>query len=499
MINLNDFKKKIYSQFGEDGITEKIFELIGSTNKVCVEFGVEDGVMCCSRILWQKHNFKQILFDMNHENEKINLKKCTVTVHNILQLFDENNVPEDLDFLSVDIDSYDFYVLTKILEKYYPRVLVVETNPTFKKDDKVIMLNHKLNDGAYHGASLKAWVNLLEDKYDLVCHENSGINAFFVKKNLLNGDIIENINNFDLLHNQHPDLHNYAPYPENYPILSSKDAQKLVKKQKFTYYTIIGKDLNLLKGHLDNIKMYAGFDSIQAEKEIIVIVYKNKKIPEETTNKILKYCDENHVKTVIFNETTDNFLENLYACWNLGYEKADEGYVFRGGSDQVFSKNSFSVLYEIAEKIRTTIPEKKVILQANTIECESRIKLIGANSRHFTKDFGYTFDTFNYTAFEDFINSINKSVKEKILSIEMALKYWGKPTQLEGKLGILNRTDGCSWLMTKQDWINHGPIPPIENYITGDVIIHDRFMENGYENYIVRDCVTYHFVQGERT
>ena len=159
MINLNDFRKKVYSQFGEDGITEKIFELIGTTNKVCVEFGVEDGTMCCSRILWEKHNFKQILLDNNHENKKINLKKHTVTVNNVIELFKENNVPDDLDFLCVDIDSYDFYVLSKIIEKYTPRVLVVETNPTFKKDDKVILLNHKLNDGAYHGASLKAHIS----------------------------------------------------------------------------------------------------------------------------------------------------------------------------------------------------------------------------------------------------------------------------------------------------------------------------------------------------
>ena len=33
--------------------------------------------------------------------------------------------------------------------------------------------------------------------------------------------------------------------------------------------------------------------------------------------------------------------------------------------------------------------------------------------------------------------------------------------------------------------------------ITGDVVIHDRMQTAGYENYIVRDCVTYHFVRGE--
>jgi len=55
----------------------------------------------------------------------------------------------------------------------------------------------------------------------------------------------------------------------------------------FTYYTIIGKDLNLLKGHISNVKDYAGFNKLECEKEILVIVYKNKNIPEHITQEIL--------------------------------------------------------------------------------------------------------------------------------------------------------------------------------------------------------------------
>jgi len=42
-------------------------------------------------------------------------------------------------------------------------------------------------------------------------------------------------------------------------------------------------------------------------------------------------------------------------------------------------------------------------------------------------------------------------------------------------------------------------LPVFDNMITGDVAIHDYLMNAGYRDYIVRDCVTYHFVQGERT
>ena len=43
---LNSFEKKIYSQFGEDGILEEILKRLGEQNidKWCVEFGARDGI-----------------------------------------------------------------------------------------------------------------------------------------------------------------------------------------------------------------------------------------------------------------------------------------------------------------------------------------------------------------------------------------------------------------------------------------------------------------------
>lgn len=266
---------------------------------------------------------------------------------------------------------------------------------------------------------------------------------------------------------------------------------------KFTYYTIIGKDLNLLKGHVQNIKSYAGFDKLECEKEFIMIVYRNDKIPADVTQSLIDYCHSQDIRTVIYDEPTTSFIHNLYACWNLGYEAASEGYVFRGGSDQVFNKDSFVRLYEEAEKLRTNEPNKKFVLQANTIENATRIRQIGAISRHFTLDIGVNFDEFNYTEYEEFIEKINAPVTEDLLTIQDCLRYWGRPTKLGTSLGQIDRVDGCSWLMTKQDWIDHGPLPVLENGITGDVLIHDRMQRAGYVELLVKDCVTYHFVRGE--
>src|SRR6202012_1345940 len=43
---LNKHEYQVFSQNGEDGIIQEIFNRIGTTNKYFIEFGVEDGLEC---------------------------------------------------------------------------------------------------------------------------------------------------------------------------------------------------------------------------------------------------------------------------------------------------------------------------------------------------------------------------------------------------------------------------------------------------------------------
>ncbi|MEO6849417.1 MAG: hypothetical protein ABI166_02270, partial [Mucilaginibacter sp.] len=51
---LNKAEYQVFSQYGEDGIIQEIFDRIGHTNKYFVEFGVENGLECNSMNLLYK-------------------------------------------------------------------------------------------------------------------------------------------------------------------------------------------------------------------------------------------------------------------------------------------------------------------------------------------------------------------------------------------------------------------------------------------------------------
>ena len=70
--------------------------------------------------------------DGGNENAEINLKKLIFWPDNIVNNFKKFGVKSSFDLLSVDTDSYDFFMLEAILAaKYVPRVIIVEYNANF--------------------------------------------------------------------------------------------------------------------------------------------------------------------------------------------------------------------------------------------------------------------------------------------------------------------------------------------------------------------------------
>ena len=131
----------------------------------------------------------------NNEKKKLKIYKKKITSENINSVIKSVHLKGGIDLLSIDIDGNELYLLNK-LSQIKPRVIIVEYNskfpPPIKKTIKYSpSFIWKYDD--YSGSSLQSLTdNLNKKKYVLVGCNISGINAFFIKKELLKNKFPKN-------------------------------------------------------------------------------------------------------------------------------------------------------------------------------------------------------------------------------------------------------------------------------------------------------------------
>ena len=159
------------SQKGQDSLIQYVFEQIGTTDKYYVEFGAYDGVNMCN--VWYLKNYKGwtgLLLDNKFEDLSINLHNRHITKDNICEIFHEFNVPKNHDFLCIDMDGIDYWVLKEVLKKYTPRVIMVETNVRFGVEESKVLKydpNWEWDGRKWYGGSPYAFKSML-NMYDYI-------------------------------------------------------------------------------------------------------------------------------------------------------------------------------------------------------------------------------------------------------------------------------------------------------------------------------------------
>lgn len=201
---------QVFSQNGEDGLLLYIFSQIGATNRFFVEFGA-GGATSNTRNLSTQFGWSGVSFDgdessiaeMRELYGRLSAADATRTLsaetvwlseETVKHQLSSYNIPTEFDLLSIDIDGIDYW-LWRALEGFRPRVVVVEYNASLGPDATVAIpyerdfyrWNKKWHPaGWYYGASLSAWAELAKSKgYELIACESTGVNAFFVRADLL--------------------------------------------------------------------------------------------------------------------------------------------------------------------------------------------------------------------------------------------------------------------------------------------------------------------------
>lgn len=202
---------RIYSQYGEDGILQYLFRHLGTTNdRTFVEFGIQSGRQCNAALLALCQGWRGLFIEgdprmaasareyydsmLEERAKQIQIVNAFITTANINQLLE--GMPRNLDLLSIDIDGNDYWIWEAITG-VQPRVVVIEYNAAFGLEAITVPYEasfHRgtLGEGMYFGASLAALEKLGNRKgYALVGCSSLGINAFFVRKDLLHSPVID--------------------------------------------------------------------------------------------------------------------------------------------------------------------------------------------------------------------------------------------------------------------------------------------------------------------
>jgi hypothetical protein len=209
MIRLEDHREDVHSQFGEDGMIRKAFEVLADGSRWCVELGAWDGRYFSNthRLMvedgWsgvfieadpERFRDLQATYGANERAVCLNAYARFSGSDTLDDLLASTEVPEDFDLLSLDVDGNDFHLWSS-LTRFRPRLVVVEFNATFPND---VDWAQAADPDVHHGSSLAAFVRLGREKgYELLA--TSDFNAFFVRRDLFDRFGIAD-NSIDAIH-----------------------------------------------------------------------------------------------------------------------------------------------------------------------------------------------------------------------------------------------------------------------------------------------------------
>jgi hypothetical protein len=197
------FGFKIYSQNDEDGIIQEIFARIGLGSRTFVEFGVGNGLENNTLKLllegwsglWLEGSRQDVAaidgkFSDVIRQGRLRARQAFLDRDNINRLIGQSYTGE-IDLISIDVDGNDIHLL-EALEVVSPRVIVIEYNGKFPPPLSIAQSYdpaYRWKGTDYSGASLAAIGKVADRKgYALVGCNITGVNAFFVRRDLL-GDM----------------------------------------------------------------------------------------------------------------------------------------------------------------------------------------------------------------------------------------------------------------------------------------------------------------------
>jgi len=172
-----------------------------------LDIGASDGIDMSNTFNLALEGYKGFLFEVNSSNfaklstvyrdfNNVELFKTKITPNNVNNLLKALNLPKVIKVLNLDIDSYDYYVLSELLNSYKFQYLILEINPIFPSSiDFTVEYDPQFiwEGNNFQGVSLSMLYKLLERNNYSIVHVDR---AFALAVN--NKYCDDNINKFSI-------------------------------------------------------------------------------------------------------------------------------------------------------------------------------------------------------------------------------------------------------------------------------------------------------------
>jgi hypothetical protein len=167
------------------------------TEKYCVDIAAQDGVEGSQTLALFQQGWRglavevdprmfSILSSFYSRFEGANLLRARLSPDTVVSALRAAGCPKQFGFLSLDIDSFDYFLLEKILEAFRPSLMCIEINETIPPPLRFTVLyrtDHAWTGNQFQGQSLSQLEGLCQrHSYDLV--ELFYNNAFLIPREI---------------------------------------------------------------------------------------------------------------------------------------------------------------------------------------------------------------------------------------------------------------------------------------------------------------------------
>ena len=185
-----------YSHNDEQQYIQYLLDVLKLTDKTYVDVGASDGIEMSNTYFLAQNNWNGFCVEYNPIKYNALIRNYTrftnikysnnkATPDTILDILGDNT-PKSFDFLNLDIDGYDYYVLDKLLTTYRPKIICAEINEKIPPPIKFAVLysdTYTWNDAPFFGQSIEMINDLCNShNYSIV---NVEYNNIFLVDNLV--------------------------------------------------------------------------------------------------------------------------------------------------------------------------------------------------------------------------------------------------------------------------------------------------------------------------